>query len=104
MVAYVPDLMDRSRIAASAARVGRPLVVASTPAELVSLSATAGATFVVDLSRANATGALAALPPDRTVGFAGHLERELLAEAKEASGARVLARSRLFATLDELLR
>ncbi len=103
VVAYVPDLMDRSRIAAAVAAAGRRLVVATSPAQMVALAGEPGATFLVDLSRPGAPDVLAALPVERSVGFAGHVERDLISRARAASGATVIARSRLFATLADVL-
>ncbi len=103
VVALVPDLMDRSRVAAAAARCGRPLVVVATAGELAAASDEAGATYLVDLARPGALEALAGLPGERTVGFAGHVERELVSRARSVSDARIMARSKLFGSLDDVL-
>jgi hypothetical protein len=94
MVAYVPDLMDRSRLARLP---GVPVVVVSSVPELVATAAP-GDLVVVDLSR---PGVLEALPdlPGHVVGFAPHVDAELLARAAAAGCAEVLPRSRFFATL-----
>lgn len=88
VVAYVPDLMDRSKVSAAAPGatfVGRPEALAE---------AAAGADVVVlDLSR---PGVLDVLPlPGRVVGFASHVDRDTLDRAA-AAGVEVMARSAFF--------
>ena len=95
VVAYVPDLMDRSKVAAAAPDatfVARPDDLASVDADLV----------VLDLTR---PGALDVIPrvQARTVGFASHVDRELIAAATAAGCGEVMARSRFFGSLPELL-
>jgi hypothetical protein len=92
VVAYAPDLMDRSRIAAAVPGVvfvRSPDALASTPARLV----------LLDLSR---PGALDALPTvaGRVVGFGSHVDDELLAAARAAGCDEVLPRSRFFRQLE----
>lgn len=96
VAAYVPDLMDRSKLAA----VGDVSFVA-TPAEL---SAVAADVVVVDLSRPGVLDVLAELGGVRTVGFGSHVDEELLAAAHAAGCKEVLPRSRFFARLPDLLR
>lgn len=98
IVAYVPDLMDRSKVAAAAGDV----VFASRPADLAGLSAAADV-VVVDLTRPGAVEALAGLGDSRVVGFANHTSRDVMEAARRAGCERVLARSEFFARLDELL-
>jgi DNA-binding NarL/FixJ family response regulator len=101
VVAYVPDLMDRSKV--SAAALDR--VTFSRRAEdLPSDASSAGATLVViDLSRPgalDAIGAVAALDPRPAIlGFGSHVDRDLLAAARDAGCDRVLARSAFFADI-----
>ena len=94
IVAYVPDLMDRSKVAAAAevTFVARPAELADVDAQLV----------LVDLSR---PGVLEVLPSiaARTIGFAGHLERELLEAARAAGCDEVMPRSKFFSGLAQLL-
>lgn len=103
VAAYVPDLMDRSKVAAAAP--GATFV--PTPAALVAAAAEGGAELVVvDLSRPgvlDAVAALAATPGVRTIGFGSHVDHELLAAATAAGCREVLPRSRFFAHLGELL-
>jgi len=96
VVAYVPDLMDRSRLA------GLPEVAfVASPADLAGAAAGADV-VVVDLSRPGVLEALPALAGTRTVGFASHVDRELLAAATAAGCTEVLPRSRFFARVGDL--
>lgn len=94
VAAYVPDLMDRSRLA----RLGDVTFVA-TPAELAAVGADV---VVVDLSRPGVLEALSGLRGVRTIGFGSHVDRELLEAAKQAGCQEVLPRSRFFSRLDDL--
>jgi len=99
VVAFVPDLMDRSKVAAVApgaefvARAGA-LLPAADGADLV----------VVDLSRPGVVDALPALVATgvRVIGFGSHVDRATLAAAEDA-GASVLPRSAFFSRMTELL-
>ena len=97
VVAYVPDLMDRSRVQAAAPAVrfvGAPgdLTAAAEGADVV----------VVDLSR---PGAIDALPPaaHTVIGFAPHVDRDLLKAARDRGCTEVLPRSQFFRRAAELL-
>lgn len=95
-VAYVPDLMDRSKVSS----VG-PVTFVANPSDLP--AAAKGATLVVvDLSR---PGVLEILPQiaARTIGFGRHDDRERLAAASAAGCDRVLARSAFFSQVAQLL-
>ena len=90
VVAYVPDLMDRSRFGGGVQFVSDPADDAGESASLL----------VIDLSRG---GVPAALPTGvRVVGFAPHVDDELLQRA-EAAGVEALPRSVFFRRLPELL-
>jgi hypothetical protein len=100
VVAYVPDLMDRSKVSAAAGEVRfvpRPesLAAAAASADLV----------VVDLSRAGVMDALAdvAALGVRVIGFGSHVDRDVLDEARAAGCSQVLARSAFFAQINQLL-
>ena len=97
IAAYVPDLMDRSKVAAAA---GDDITFVRAPADL----AAAGAELVVvDLARPGVLDALADLGGVRSIGFASHVDRELAAAAEAAGCDEVLPRSRFFSTLADLL-
>src|SRR5207302_1301344 len=73
IVAYVPDLMDRSKVSAAA---GDRVRFVGSPAELE--AAAAGADLVVvDLSRTGVLEAMARITT-RTIGFGSHVDTELL--------------------------
>lgn len=97
IAAYVPDLMDRSKVAAAAPGV----TFVATPAELASADADL---VVVDLSRPGVLEALSGLEDVRTIGFGSHVDRDLLATASAAGCDEVLPRSKFFAGLRDLLR
>ncbi len=97
IVAYVPDLMDRSKVAAAG-----DVVFASRPGDLAGLSEGADV-VVVDLTRPGAVDALADLGERRVIGFANHTSRDAMDAARNAGCEQVLARSEFFARLDELL-
>ena len=114
IVAYVPDLMDRSRISGAAgagggdagegATVGGPVRFVRAPADLVELASGADL-VVVDLSR---PGVLDVLPDVsalgvRVIGFGSHVDTDTLTAARAAGCDQVLARSAFFGRLGELL-
>ena len=97
VVAYVPDLMDRSRISAAVPDV----VFVRRAADLV--EAAIGADLVVlDASR---PGALDVVPSlgIRAVAFGSHVDTELLDAARAAGVDEVMARSAFFRRLPEVL-
>ena len=98
IVAYVPDLMDRSKVAAAA-----DVTFVARPADLAGTATADGADLVVvDVTRPGVIEAL----PDISVpvlGFSKHTNREAIDAALAAGAERVLARSAFFARLDDLL-
>jgi hypothetical protein len=103
VAAYVPNLMDRSRVAAAAEGLGVEIKFASTVADL---DPSAPLT-ILDLSRPGVIEALAGsagvAATGRSVGFASHVDRELMARGREAGCDQVLARSAFFARLPTIL-
>lgn len=95
IVAYVPDLMDRSRLAGvgGVTFVARPEDLAAADADVV----------VVDLSRPGVLAALGQLGTVRTIGFGSHVDTELLQAARAAGVDEVLPRSRFFSRVGQLL-
>jgi hypothetical protein len=96
IAAYVPDLIDRSKVAAAApvvTFVDRPEELASVEADLV----------VLDLSRPGAVDVIPLLT-SRTIGFGRHTQRDLLDAARRAGCDEVLVRSEFFPRLAEVLR
>ena len=100
VVALVPDLMDRSRLGRLGAQV--EVVHVRLPEDL---AATAEATdlVLVDVGRPGALDAVRAGIAGRVVGFASHVDTDLIAEARAAGCDDVLARSAFFARLHALL-
>jgi hypothetical protein len=95
IAAYVPDLMDRSRLAG----VGEVTFVA-TPGDLAAVEADV---VVADLSRPGVLDVLGRLGPVRTIGFGSHVDTDLREAARAAGVDEVLPRSRFFARVAELL-
>jgi hypothetical protein len=100
VVAYVPDLMDRSKVAAA----GPAVSFVPTPAALVD-AAVGAAVVVVDLGR---PGVVDVLPQvvaagARVVAFGSHVDRDTLRAAEAAGCADVLPRSRFFSSIPEIL-
>jgi hypothetical protein len=94
IAAYVPDLMDRSRFAGIDVEfVASPAALRDVDAEIV----------VVDLSRPGVLEAVAQLEGVRTIGFGSHVDRDLLAAAKDAGCDEVMTRSEFFRRLRDLL-
>ena len=99
VVAYTPDLMDRSKI--SAAAPGCRFV--SRPEALVGL---AGADVIlIDLSKKGVADVLAdiAAGEARVIAYGSHVDRTLLETARAAGCTDVLPRSQFFRALPELL-
>jgi hypothetical protein len=99
VVAYIPDLMDRSKVEIAGRTAGRSIAFVARPDDLISAVA-AGARFVVvDLAQAGVLDVLPRLRPAHTVGFASHVDKVLLESAKAAGCDEVLARSAVFRRL-----
>jgi len=100
VVAFVPDLMDRSRVSAAVrgvAFVGRPdQLAAAAGVEDIAL---------VDLGRAGVLEALPALVASgvRVIAFGAHVDGDTLDAARAAGCEEVLARSVFFRTLGDLV-
>jgi hypothetical protein len=89
IAAYVPDLMDRSKVAAAAPDttfVARLEELASVDADLV----------VLDLTRPGAVEVISSVRA-RTVGFCRHTMTDVIAAAEAAGCDRVMVRSAFFA-------
>jgi hypothetical protein len=97
IVAYVPDLMDRSKVAAAG-----DVRFVTRPADLAGTAAP-GDLVVVDLTRPGVVEVLGDLGANRVIGFANHTSREVMAAAREAGVEQVMARSEFFSQLGELL-
>lgn len=96
IVAYVPDLMDRSKVAAAG-----DVTFVSRPADLPAASEEADV-VVVDLTRPGVVDVLAGLH-GRVIAFANHTAREAMAAARAAGCDEVMPRSEFFTRVDDLL-
>lgn len=97
--ALVPDLMDRSKVQAAAQRAG---AVVEFVADAPSLAGIAVDLVIVDLTRPGVLEVVPGLGPP-VVGYGPHVDRGLLAAARQAGCDEVLARSAFFARLPRLL-
>jgi hypothetical protein len=96
VAAYVPDLMDRSKLSAAAPGttfVQNPRLLVEVEADVV----------VLDLSRPGVLAALPDLSHVRTIGFGSHVDVETLQAARDAGCDVVLARSAFFGGLPRVL-
>jgi hypothetical protein len=97
IVAYVPDLMDRSKVAAAG-----DVTFVGQPAELADAATTNRAELVVvDVTRPGVVDALPGIPVP-VLGFSKHTNREAIDAALAAGAEKVLARSAFFARIDDL--
>jgi hypothetical protein len=93
VVAFTPDLMDRSRLSAAA-----PHVVFVRTAEALEAAAPDADVVVVDLARAGVLDVVARIAAGvAVVGYGSHVDADLLAAARDAGCRDVLARSAFFA-------
>jgi hypothetical protein len=97
VVALVPDLMDRSRL-------GAHQIEFVGAAALLPIAAAGAALVLVDLSRPGVPEVLDVVveAADRVVGYAPHVEDEVLALAV-ASGVEALPRSLFFRRIGDIL-
>jgi hypothetical protein len=100
IVAFVPDLMDRSRLS------GAPDLELIDRLQDLPDAAVGAQLVLLDLSRPGALEVVPTLAPTPVVGFASHVDRELLEAARRAGCARAVPRSTVLArrgALDRLL-
>lgn len=95
VLAFVPDLMDRSRLRAPGAEV----VFVSDPSELVGAEADL---VVLDLSRPGVVEALPGITA-LTVGFSSHVDEATIRAAADAGCDEVCTRSVFFRRFPELV-
>ena len=95
VVAFVPDLMDRSRLSA-------PGVEVVFVDDLEGLADTHADLVVVDLARPGVIESLGAVAGP-TVGFVAHIDEATMVAALAAGCDEVLARSRFFGRFAELV-
>ncbi len=99
IVAYVPDLMDRSKVKAAAPDA----TFVSDPSTLAEAAADADVDLVVvDLTRPGVVEVMPSIE-GRVIGFANHTARQLMDDARAAGCDEVMARSAFFSRLGDLL-
>jgi hypothetical protein len=91
VVAFVPDLMDRSRLR------GMPGLELADHLEELPAVAVGAQLVLIDLSRPGVLDVVPSLAPTPVVGFASHVDRELLEAARRAGCSRAVPRSAVFA-------
>ena len=104
IIAFVDDLLFRSKIRAVAAHTGAEVAFVKTSGD----PALAGASLViVDLDAPNAVATVTALaaivPPPRVIGFVSHVNADRIREARAAGNVEVMARSAFVNALPALL-
>ena len=98
IVAFVPDLLDRSKVAAAG-----DVSFVSRPDQLAETAASSGADLVVvDLTRPGVVDVIGDISAP-VIAFANHTRRDLMEAATAAGASQVMARSAFFGRLDELL-
>ncbi|HXQ43141.1 MAG TPA: hypothetical protein VN816_00760 [Acidimicrobiales bacterium] len=98
-VAYVPDLMDRSRVEIASRAAGRAVDFVTSASDLAAAVAGGAMFVVVDLGHPGILEILPRLGAAHTVGFASHVDKALLDAAREAGCDEVLTRSAVFRRL-----
>jgi hypothetical protein len=98
-VAYVPDLMDRSRVENAGRAAGLAVDFVGGPDDLVAAVAGGARLVVVDLAQAGVLEVIPRLRPAHTVGFASHVDKALLDAARAAGCDEVVPRSAVFRRL-----
>jgi hypothetical protein len=91
IVAFVPDLMDRSRLS------GTPGVELIDRLDDVAAAAAGAQLVLLDIARPGALDVVPTLAPTPVVGFASHVDRELLEAARRAGCIRAVPRSAVLA-------
>jgi hypothetical protein len=92
VVAYVPNLMDRSRFGSSVEFINKLSLLAEVEANVL----------IVDLS---SPGVLEHLPERQyVIGYAPHVDEALLGEASVSGCNEALARSVFFRRLPEIMK
>lgn len=101
VVAFVPDLMDRSRVESAARAVGSSVEFVARPTDLPPAIARGATLVIIDLTHPGALDVLPNLRPARTVGFGSHVDGGLLRAARHAGCDEVLSRSVFFGRLSQ---
>lgn len=103
VLALVPDLGDRSRIAGVGEALGVAVSFVSRAADIDAGSPSEASLLLIDLTRPGALQVPARLPDLASIGFAPHVDHELHRAARLAGYGEVLARSVFFRRLPQIL-
>jgi PleD family two-component response regulator len=112
VLAIVDDLMFSSKIRAAAGQLGIAVTFArSSAAALAAMRESAPALVILDLNnpRTDPLGTVTAMKSDpattgiRTVGYASHVQTDVIDAARQAGVDEVMARSAFTARLSEIL-
>ncbi len=108
VIVAVRDLVFRSKIFAAAERLGAEVRLAPRGTPLPEAVRTLGpGTVLADLSEPGVVGEVPAAREagaTRVIGFLGHLQTELMAQASAAGVVEVLTRGQLVQRLDGILQ
>src|SRR5438128_2103477 len=113
ILAVLDDLMFTSKIKTAAAQLGAPVVFArSADGALAEMRKAAPSLVILDLNnaRTNPLGIVATMKADaalasiRTLGYASHVQTDVIDAARAAGVDEVLARSAFTAQLPDILR
>ena len=95
VVAFVPDLMDQSKL-----RLQIPdICFVKEVSELIDVDVDL---VLVDLSKSEVLEVLPEID-SKVLGFASHVDRDIIAAAEQAGCAKVLPRSKFFRDFDSLV-
>jgi hypothetical protein len=106
VVACVPDLMDRSKVAAVVSEASFVPTPGDLAAAVAAVALEAEVLAVIDLSRDGAIEAIVELAAAGVpmIGFGSHVDHALLERAREAGCGQVVARSAFFRDVAALLK
>jgi hypothetical protein len=99
VVAYVPDLMDRSRVEIAGQAAGLKIEFVSRPEDLASAVDGGARLVVVDLAQAGVLDVVPRLGRAHVMGFVSHVNTALIDAARAAGCDEVLPRSVVFRRL-----
>jgi hypothetical protein len=103
VVAFVPDLMDRSKVLSAARAAGATVELVATGRALPAAIDDGVSLALVDLSRLGDLGVLSHCRGIPTVGFGSHVDHQLLRAATDAGCSEVLPRSAFFRRLPSIV-
>lgn len=103
VVAFIPNLLDRSRVEAAIPVSGVSIEFVGDASMLASAEAMSAELVIVDLNRPGVLSVLSSLQKPHTIGFGSHVDPDLLQAARDAGCDEVLTRSVMFRRLTSIL-